>query len=74
VKQGDRVKSGDEILEFDMDAITKEGYSLITPIIVTNSDEYFDLIETTDETVDYLNLLIRVIPNKGETVSQLAEA
>lgn len=35
-KQGEKVKLGDVLLEFDLDAIEKEGYSLITPILVTN--------------------------------------
>lgn len=74
VKQGDRVKSGDLLLEFDLDSIKKEGYSLLTPVVVTNSDNYFDLLSTAEETVDYLNMLIRVIPNKNEAVKQLVGA
>ena len=72
-KQGNRVKKGDIMVEFDIDAITKEGYSLITPVLVTNSDEYFDIVETTNEKVDYSDQLIRVIPNKKEAAGKLAE-
>lgn len=36
VTQGQRVESGDVLLEFDMDAIRKEGFSLVTPVVVTN--------------------------------------
>ena len=32
----------DLLLEFDTEAIKKEGYSLVTPVIVTNSDAYED--------------------------------
>jgi len=73
-KQGSRVKKGDVLVEFDVDAITKEGYSLITPVLVTNSDDYFDIVETTSESVDYLEQLIRVLPNKKENAGKLAEA
>lgn len=40
IKQGDRVKQGDLLVEFNKEAIENEGYSLETPIIVTNSNDY----------------------------------
>ena len=40
VKAGEKVKAGDLLLEFDRSAIEKEGYSLITPVVITNSDSY----------------------------------
>lgn len=40
VKQGDKVKEGQMLLRFDMDYIAKQGYSLISPILVTNADDY----------------------------------
>lgn len=43
VSNGQKIKKGDLLLEFDMDEIAKAGYSLVTPVIVTNSDEYEDL-------------------------------
>lgn len=39
-KQGDQVKKGDLLLEFDIDKIKAAGYSTVSPVIVTNSDEY----------------------------------
>lgn len=36
MKDGDKVKVGDCILEFDLEAIRKEGYDVITPIIISN--------------------------------------
>lgn len=44
VEVNQSVKTGDLILEFDNDSIKKEGYSLITPIIITNSDNYLDVL------------------------------
>ena len=39
-KVNQRVKEGDLLLEFDRDEIQKKGYSLITPVVVTNSCNY----------------------------------
>jgi PTS system beta-glucosides-specific IIC component len=40
VKVGDTFRAGDLLLEFDRQAILDAGYDLATPIIITNSDEY----------------------------------
>lgn len=40
IKEGDRVKAGDLLLEFDIAQIKAAGYHTITPIIVTNSANY----------------------------------
>lgn len=37
VKQGDKVKRGDRLISFDKDAISKKGYDLTTPIVITNA-------------------------------------
>lgn len=44
VKVDDVVKQGDLLLEFDMQGITAAGYDLTTPVIITNSDDYLDVI------------------------------
>ena len=43
VATGDRVHKGDLLIEFDMDVIREAGYDPVTPVIVTNSDEYQDV-------------------------------
>ena len=43
-KQGDTIKANEVILEFDIEAIKNEGYDVITPIIIINSDNYMDII------------------------------
>ena len=43
VEEGQRVKACDLLLEFDIAAIEKEGYKTITPVIVTNSDDYAEV-------------------------------
>lgn len=40
VENGAQVKAGELLVEFDLDAIKKEGYDPITPVVVTNGDDY----------------------------------
>lgn len=37
---GDQVKAGDVLLEFDLAEITKAGYDVTTPIVITNLGDY----------------------------------
>ncbi|MFP1937759.1 PTS beta-glucoside transporter subunit IIABC [Lonsdalea quercina] len=41
---GDVVKQGDLLLTFDAEAIAAAGYDLTTPIIISNSDSYLDVL------------------------------
>ena len=43
VKEGDRVTAGQKLVEFDMEAIRAAGYSLVTPVVVTNTEDYLDV-------------------------------
>lgn len=40
VKEGDVVKAGTPLLEFDKDRIEREDYDLTTPILVLNSEDF----------------------------------
>lgn len=40
VANGDKIKKGDLLISFDLDAIRAEGYKTITPLVVCNSDDY----------------------------------
>lgn len=51
-KQGDRVKKGDLLLEFDIAKIKAAGYSIVSPVIVTNTDDYADVIPTDAASVN----------------------
>lgn len=51
VKDGDSVKAGQKLIEFDIDLIKKEGYSVITPVVVTNTDDYASVEIKASETV-----------------------
>lgn len=52
VKKGDIVKQGQLLLEFDLEAIKKKGYSVSTPILVTNMDKFIDLVLTDKKSVN----------------------
>ena len=60
VKDGDVVKIGDLLVEFDIDKIKAEGYSVITPIIVTNSDDFININGIADAFVKEQDQLIQV--------------
>lgn len=52
VKEGDKIKAGDLLLEFDRQAILDAGYDLATPIIISNSDDYRALDIVSASAVD----------------------
>ncbi|MGL5246732.1 MAG: PTS sugar transporter subunit IIA, partial [Brooklawnia sp.] len=44
VDAGQLVSKGDLLIEFDINAIQNAGYSVVTPVIVTNSKKYSDVL------------------------------
>jgi PTS system glucose-specific IIA component len=53
VAQGDKVKTGDKLVDVDLSLVEKEANSTITPVIITNSAdviESFDYVETSEVT------------------------
>lgn len=61
VKQGDNVEIGQELLHFDIAGIEAEGYSTVTPIVVTNYENYFDVIESGLEDASGDNLITVIL-------------
>lgn len=51
VNQGDHVKKGDLLLEFDLHTIEEAGLSAITPVIVTNPGGHSEIAHTQADTV-----------------------
>lgn len=60
VKEGDQVRAGQKLLGFDIAAIQKEGYRTITPVIVTNSDDFASVQTKTGVQVRTLDELITI--------------
>lgn len=48
---GDKVKKGDLLIEFDVEAIKAEGYDVITPVVICNSDDFSTIQPHTGKTV-----------------------
>ena len=51
VQQGDKVKQGQLLIEFDIAKIKKAGYPIITPFVITNYAEYKDIITDDAKTI-----------------------
>ncbi len=60
-KQGDVVKSGDLLLVFDINAIKEAGYSIVTPVIVTNPEDFTDVIPSSDQMISKGDIIIRTL-------------
>ena len=43
VEAGQKVKKGERLVSFDIEAIKQAGFEVTTPIIITNSDDYLDV-------------------------------
>lgn len=61
IAQGDRVKAGQLLLEFDVNGIKEAGFPVTTPVIITNSDNYLDVIETDKKTIERDEELFKVM-------------
>lgn len=61
VKEGDRVKQGDLLLDFDVEQIRAAGFVTATPIIVTNSASYLDVLKTDKSEAKHNDYLLTVV-------------
>ncbi|MBQ8835149.1 MAG: PTS glucose transporter subunit IIA [Oscillospiraceae bacterium] len=59
-KNGDKVKKGDLLIEFDLDAIKAEGFNTITPMLVCNSDDYGTFNTTVGKAVTNADVVIEL--------------
>lgn len=61
VKCDDKVKKGQKLITFDKKSIEEAGYSLQTPVIITNSEDLLDIIETTEKDIKAKDELMKVV-------------
>ncbi|MFR6280083.1 MAG: PTS glucose transporter subunit IIA [Lacrimispora saccharolytica] len=59
-KQGDKVKAGELLLEFDLEAIKAAGYDVITPVIICNTPDYPNMVCHTGMDVKELDPIIEL--------------
>ncbi len=61
VSEGDRVKKGALLLEFDIALIKSRGFSTETPVLVTNAEDYLDVVETSADRVTAGDELLKIL-------------
>lgn len=61
IKQGQSVKKGDLLLKFDIERIQNAGYSTQVPIIVTNTQDYMDILVTNQSTIHQNEVLLTAV-------------
>lgn len=61
VKQGDRVEKGQLLITFDIDFIKSRGYCIETPVLISNSDDFLDVVETSSEQTEPGELFLNVL-------------
>lgn len=59
-KAGDSVHVGDELIRFDKKLIEEKGYQTVTPIVITNSDNFGGIEEVAKGTVGFGEELFRI--------------
>ena len=63
VAQGDHVEAGALLMNFDIPLIREAGYPVITPVIVTNSDEYANVSGIAEGSVNQREPVMKVYRN-----------
>ena len=61
IKQGDQVKQGDLLVNFDIERIKEAGYQVTTPIIITNTVNYLDVVPTDAERVALDDSILTIV-------------
>lgn len=61
ISQGDQVKKGQLLIEFDIDFLEKKGYCLETPVLVTNSDDFLEVAVVAGAHADPGETLLKVL-------------
>lgn len=61
VQQGDHVELGQKILNFDMELIQNAGYSIETPVVITNSSNYLDVLCVDQNMIDVNECLLSIV-------------
>ncbi|GFP74577.1 beta-glucoside-specific PTS transporter subunit IIABC [Clostridium fungisolvens] len=61
VNTGDIIEAGDKLISFDRDSIKREGYDVVTPVIVTNSHKYLEVLKADNVTVEHGDDLLTIL-------------
>ena len=58
IADGEEFKRGQTLITFDTDFIKSKGYKTVTPVIITNPDDYAEVKMTANGKVDFMDELI----------------
>lgn len=61
VTKGQKIKTNEPLIEFDSQSITQAGYDDIVIVIVTNSNDYLDVIPTNKDQVTVSDFLMGIL-------------
>lgn len=61
VQQGERVSRGQHLLSFDLAELKDKGYCLQTPVIITNTNDYLEILSTMQKEVMPNDVLLHVM-------------
>ncbi|MFL2101484.1 beta-glucoside-specific PTS transporter subunit IIABC [Desemzia sp. FAM 23991] len=61
VQQGDKVIAGQLLLTVDLEVIRNKGYETVTPVIVTNTNDYMDILSTKDTSLTNGDYLLSIV-------------
>ncbi|MCI5727065.1 MAG: glucose PTS transporter subunit IIA [Clostridium sp.] len=60
VKENQQVKKGELVATFDKEGIISDGYRTVTPVVITNTDEFEEIKVITQGNCDNNNILLEV--------------
>ncbi|MBQ1536475.1 MAG: PTS glucose transporter subunit IIA, partial [Ruminococcus sp.] len=58
VAEGDRIKRGQTLITFDKALIQSKGYKTVTPVIITNADDYDEINTAASGSIGLLDKLL----------------
>lgn len=76
VKVGDRVKTGDPLIDFDADYVALHAKSLLTQIVITNSDQVARFLPQSGSVIAGRDTILQLIPvgaTQATTTDQSSE-
>ncbi|WHX46964.1 beta-glucoside-specific PTS transporter subunit IIABC [Paenibacillus woosongensis] len=69
IQEGERVKAGQLLLEFDIEKIRAAGYHTVTPVIVTNTLDYVDVLPLQNGQIREQDKLLHIIGDGSKNES-----
>lgn len=67
VSDGQRVSEGDLLIEFDLDLVARRARSLVTPVIVTNGEDFRVAPTAAEHSIEVGQPLLRLEPAEGSS-------